>query len=81
MSYPMIDTIRSFADGIGLLLGVFAAVILGYLRLGDWLLETGRIGSAGDFAGVTIAFIGALFLTVATVMIFIERLEGGKVDG
>ena len=70
-----IETVRSFADGTGAILGISAAAILGYLALGDWMLKTGMIGADGHFAGVVIAFIGALLLTVATAMIFIERLE------
>ena len=69
-----IETVRSFGDKIGALLGTYAAALLGYLALGDWMMKNGMIGADGHFAGVVIAFICALLLTVATVMIFIERL-------
>lgn len=75
MSYPVSDTVRSFADGTGVVLGCSAAAILGYLSLGDWMLRTGMIGSDGHFAGVVIAFVGALVLSSVTAMIFMERLE------
>lgn len=75
MSYQVVDTVRSFADGTGAILGISAAGLLGYLALGDWMVKTGMIGADGHFAGVVIAFVGALFLTVATLMIFRERLE------
>jgi len=69
-----IETVRSFADGTGAILGISAAALLGYLALGDWMLKSGIIGADGNFAGVVIAFVAALLLTVATVMIFRERL-------
>lgn len=75
MSYPVVDTVPSFADGTGAILGISAAALLGYLALGDWMLKTGMIGADGHFAGVVITFVGALFLTVATLIIFHERLE------
>lgn len=70
-----IETVRSFADGTGAILGISAAALLGYLALGNWMLKSGLIGPDGHFAGVVIAFVGALVLTVATAMIFIERVE------
>jgi hypothetical protein len=71
----MIETVRSFADGTGVLLASAAAVILGYLYLGDWMLRTDLMGRQDHFAGVVIAFVCALLLSVATVLIFKERWE------
>jgi len=69
------DTIRSFADENGAILGSSAAVLLGYLLLGDWMLNRGVIGAEGHFAGATIAFIGASVLAAATAIIFTERMR------
>ena len=74
--HTIADTARSFVDGTGVILACSAAVTLCYLQLGDWMLESGRIGAQGHFLGAVIAFITALVIALAAGIIFMERLEG-----
>lgn len=75
MSEKAIRTVRSFADGVGLLLSGCAIALIAYLELGDWLLRSGLITEWGHTAGAAIAFVGAAFLAIAAGAVFIERYE------
>lgn len=70
------ETIRSLVDGTGIVLGAGALAVLGYLALGDWMLEAGIIGQAGHTAGAAIAFVIALVLALSAGMIIAERWGG-----
>lgn len=71
----MTDTIRSLADGTGLVLGTSALAVLGYLALGDWMLAAGLIGPAGHTAGAAIALVIALVLALSAGLVIAERWE------
>jgi len=72
----MMDTIRSLADSTGLVLGAGATAVIGYLALGDWMIEAGIIGQAGHTAGAAIALVISLVLALSAGMIIAERWGG-----